>query len=553
MALSMAQPVEEVLTDLGLIEPDDVEEIWNHPDWATMREVYEKRRAWYKGTEWTRTDTDQRDPSGDLELQWPLQLNPIAKVCRIHRAVMLGMQKGIVDEAPISTLVSRVGLGEGQREQADTLQALINRVWYASNAAAVQFKSCLTTQYYGDQVFRIAWEPYNIRLPDRIAIHSLETPAYFFPKAYNPFNPWELLDCYVGYEIDKDLAQLHYGITPKDSKTDKVLYIEHWSTDAYRVTVDGQVPVFRTGDSGPLYKMEGENRWGLIPIVHIPHERDSGFYGRSLVDDDSSLVGLSKELNARMADKGESVQDSKPLIWIHDARNASWAIKEVVNNDGETLFRVLDIGSSPTLPGAASPEIGITESRGLPDSANDFPDDLWAEIRRAGDVASVAMGDDDTVSGRITGPVTAYRMWPTMMHTMAERAFFSIGMQHIAKVIATIANERQGSVRGGYEEFKVRAPGITDEMLDMEFITSWRPMIPIEETQRTEQLNNMLKVGGISVRRYLELMGVQDIDAEEERIWEDREKEAEIAAEAQATAFQSRFGEQQQQGGGQVR
>jgi hypothetical protein len=249
-----------------------------------------------------------------------------------------------------------------------------------------------------------------------------------------------------------------------------------------------------------------------------------------------------------MADKGESVQDTKPLIWARDTRNASWAVKEVVRK-GETLFYVLDLGNSHSLPGAPTPELGIVESRGMPDSANDFPNDLWGEIRRQGDIASVAMGDDDTASGRITGPVTAYRMWPTMMHTMSERSFFSTGMQQIATIVSKIAQERESA--GAYKNWAARAPGITDEMLDMEFITAWRPMIPIEESQRTDQLNAMLQAGGISVRRYLELMGVQDIDVEEQRIWDDRKREAELEAEVQSSIMAARFGNQSQQRGGE--
>jgi hypothetical protein len=250
MADTLAQPVEEALADLGLRDPEDVEAVWNHPDWVNRRNIYEERRGWYKGTEWTQTLRDVRDPTGEYELQWPLQLNPIAKVCRIHRAVMMGMQREIMGEAPIITLVSRQGLDESQGTQADILQDLISRVWHDSKDHSILFEACLLTQYFGDHVFRIAWEPFN----------------------RNPFDFWDLLDCYIGYEIDKELARSQFGITPKNDKLDTVLYMEHWTKTEYQVTVDGQVPQYKLDDGGRTYAYEGLNKWGVVPIVHIPHD-----------------------------------------------------------------------------------------------------------------------------------------------------------------------------------------------------------------------------------------------------------------------------------------
>lgn len=538
----MARTIEISLQELGVsISEKPAQEIWEHPVWVAQREAYKERKAWYDGDEWKRVTRDSRDPSGDYELQWPLQINPIAKVCRIHRAVMLGMQKEIVDEAPISTLVSRSGLTGSAIAVADTLQRFIGKCWRHSHASSTQFEAALLLQIYGGHVFRVAWEPFNRSLPYRIAIHSLTTPAYFFAKSYNPFDRWDLLDAYIGYEIATDIARSKYGITPKNDKADTVLYMEHWTKQYYRVTVDDQVPSFRIDNSptSSSYAMEGENTWGVIPIVYIPHERDGDFLGRSLINADSSLIGLSKELNARMADKGEAVQDSKPLMWARNTRTGgSWVMREVVR-DGQTVFSLLDIGASVPLPGAQPPELGIVESRGLPTSVASYDEELWAEIRRQADVASVAMGDDDTASGRITGPVTAYRMWPTMMHTMSERSFFSTGLAQVGNIIARVAEERSRSSDEGYAAFGLELPGITEEMLSMDLITGWRPMIPIEESQRIEQLNARLAAGGISLYSYLTSIGVQNVEEEEARVWADREREAKLEAQVKEAGYEN--------------
>lgn len=524
-----------VIAEMLGLDRYDPEGVYNSSDWRELRRQYQERRSWYDGDKWRETVKDMKDEDGAPLERYPLRLNPIAKMCRVHRAVMLGMQDEQIDSAPITITVSRNGLETDEdRQRAERLQRFANAVWHDNNGGEIQYESALLLQIYGGHVLRLNWEPWNELLPWRIAIHSLDTPEYFFPIAYSPFNKRLILDCYIGYMINPAQAKAQFGITPKNERED-VLYLEHWTPESYEITVDGEVPTFKD-DEGNITRWQGDNPFGFVPVVYIPHERDGAFYGRNLIDGDSSLIGMAKELNARTADKGEMVQDARPKMWGRDIMDAV-TIREV-ELDG-VMVPWIDVGMSKALPnGTTQPELELLEPRGYPETLADYGSDLWANILRQADVAPVALGDDDTASGRITGPVTAYRMWPTMQHTMAERQSYHTAMCLLAKMMLRMALWAIKS--GEYERYGLTSPFELDQqMLSLEFGTSWNSMIPIERSQRSTELNERLQAEGISLRRYLELQREQDIEQEEERIWADRERQAQIEANAQATVFEA--------------
>jgi hypothetical protein len=503
--------------------------------WTDQRGEYAELKSWYDGEEWRRKSQTDDPITGGKELQWPLQINPIAKVCRVHRAVMLGMQPDVVSgpSGPvISTVVSRENLDETRKQYAETLEEFLSSIWLHSNGSAILTEAALLAQIYGGHVLRVTWEGWNKLLPYRMAVRSFRNPGEFFAAVVNPTDLWDLIECYIGYMIEPDVAYNLYGIRT-DKK--KVLYLEHWTKETYKYTVDDRVPVLEH-PSGKQ-RLEGENRWGVIPIVYIPHERDGKYLGRSLINGDSPLIGLAKEINARQADKGEALQGARSLISAKNIRQQGLLVKQVIVNG--RVVDILDIGDASRIPGSPEPEAKVLEPQGVPQSVSGFPSEMWAETRRQADVAAVAFGDDDVSGGRITGPVTAYRMWPTMQHTMTERIFFSTGLAQIARIITIIGLDKlQKSSESGFEKYGALVPQLTDEMLAFDIGTSWRPMIPLEVTQKAEMLDDQLRVGGVSLITYLRERGVQDPEAEAERIWQDRERQAKIEASVQIEVAQ---------------
>lgn len=505
-----------VATILGTDSP--TADIWTTGEWPEQRAAYENMWYWYHGDEWEDSVQERRDEiTGEKIKNFPLQINPIAKFCRLHRAALIGMQSGLVNRAPITTRVKRVDLETDQdREDADVLERFIGRTWYGSHGMTLQHQMGLLMQIFGGHIFRIFWQPDPNFYPTSIGIQGLDTPAFFYPVAVDPMNPWHLLECYIGYEIDAVTAKLKYGITAKDKAASKVLYLEHWTESVYKITIDGTVPVVQK--DGVKSPMQGENFWGVIPIVYIPHERDEGFFGRSLIVGDSTLVGLARELNARLADKGSAVQQAKALYWMSNTRGST-SKTVYISIDGIDI-PIIDLGDKRPMANAGDPEIGLVQSLGMPKTVADYSTEVWKELRTQADIAAVALGDDDVSGGRITGPVTAYRMWPMMQHTMTERAFVSTAMIEIAKTIRRIAFTMQ-------ERNHELSIAITDKMMDMDFAVSWLPMIPIEQDKFEAALLNRLTAGGISLISFFRELGVSDPEAEAQAVWDEKEANAE--------------------------
>lgn len=503
------------------------EDIWRSSGWDEHRQACSERRKWYTG-EKVRISLSgvKRDPlTNETPKLWPLEINLIKKFCRVHRGVMFGMQPETV-ELPVKTLVSRTGLEASQRGEAASVEAFLSRCWQDSSGASMMMEAGKLMQYYGGHVFQVLWEPYNLSRTYRIGICSHDTPAHLWPVAVDPTGRREILECYIGYEIEAGVARIKFGIDPGDKE--RVLYMEHWTQSEYRVTVDGKVPTFKREVDGTTFRQEGENPFGRVPVVYIPHDPSGLFWGESLVDD---LTGMNKELNARMADKGDYVQESVPEAYV---RNIEGSLRSrMLERDGRPTREVTDLGAKAPLPNAGEPELAYAETRGLPESTSRYTNEVLGLMLIQADVARVAVGEDDVSGGRITGPVTAYRMYPTMQHTFTERLDFSEGLTRLSELMVRLAAAKEEV----FGRLGAPSPKMANLSFTPTYLQAWKPMIPIEKREKAQILNERLQAGGISVRQYLVESGVQDVEEEEERIWADRERVAELEQKAKFAAM----------------
>lgn len=501
-------------------------DIFNQEGWAEYRSECEERFAWYDGTYFAEKQRGARRDSQTRELPdlWPLRLNPIAKFINIHKAVMAGIQEDIT-ELPVSTVVDRKGLSEDQHEQADSIELFLHKVWLGSAGLSSMIESMLLIQIYGGHVFQVAWQPYDPSATYGINIISHCSPARMWPTVWNATRT-QLLEAYIGYYISKREALIRFGI---EAENDDVLYLERWTPEEYWIHVDGKVPKYKIGDRVEEYK--GKNLWGRVPLAYIPHDRAGGLLGMSVVDGPQTLIGLAKELNARMADEGDAAQSAaQHILTARNLGGGALSHRPIKDADGQTTHVAVDLGSRKPMPNAGDPELLYVSAAGLPESAARFSDDIWNAIMVQGDVASVALGMDDTVSGRISGPVTAYRMLPTLVHTVTERLHYSTGLVQVGNIALAIA--RQKIKDGAYQQLGIKPPDLPD--FEPTLLTHWMPEIPIEAEQRVQFNNARLQAGGISLYSYLQELGCQDPAREEERIWADYERKVEIEERAKA-------------------
>jgi len=488
----------------------EAEEIWNGADWATRRALETSYYDWYSGKKLknavSRTDVDA--DTGQATKLYPLELNPISKMCRAHRDVTVGMIDDY-SEMPIQ-VVFRTS-DEAQKPEAVKAQNFVNDVFYYSDGATTFPEGILLANVHGGHYFRAIWDPTNDLLPSRIKIESIKSP--FVYPVYDAGDFWNLREVWIGYEIDGATAQEKYGIGEDGIDS---LYMEHWTRTGYTVYVDGVVPAVDG------IRLEGDHGYKRVPGVYIPHFRDGEFFGPSLVD---ALIGLTIEKNARAADKGDSVYEvTHPTLVAKNIRAS--VTKMVVETDdaGNVIKTAANIGAAQNIPNAHEPSLDYATIPNPPDSVMGFDSDLTTYILQQADVAPVLLGVDDTASGRITGPVSNMRALSTVQHCQAERQQWSIAVRHLADIILRMAEAHAED----YRTMNIDVPAFTEKHRQFKVKASWAPMVPLEETERVETLNSRLRDGGISLEEYLIAFHDNDPKAHAEAIWADKERQAKI-------------------------
>jgi len=490
----------------GTSYPGTATDIYFSGEWSVRREAEYEYYRWYSGQKLAET-SDAVDPTTNEQVpMWPLGLNPIAKYCRIHRAVTIG---AIDDYTDLPTKIVFVGLNETMAQQSTDL---VTSVLLDNNAPVIFNEAALMTQIFGGHVFKAAFDPFNDMLAYRIRIESIRSP-YFYPVP-EPTDYWNLREAYIGYQITAQVAMDKYGI--EQPKSMWVLYMEHWTRNSFEITVDGQAPKVPGN-------FKGEHAYGRVPMVYIPHYRQGGFFGPSHVPD---LIGLTREENARLADAGDSVYtETHPTPILRNVTRDVSMRPFLSDGDGNVISQAVDLGSAPNVANSHDPDAFYLDAPPQTiQSVAQLQSLLMQSALQQADVAPVLVGTDDTASGRITGPVSNMRAAASVQHAQSERLEFSTGLRHLANIIQRIAFAHQNQ----YKALGIEMP-ITKSHWTQQCKTIWPAMLPIEAAEKVTVLNSRLLAGGISLESYLEELHVQDVSGEADRIWADLQRKAEIA------------------------
>lgn len=495
-------------------------DIWNNPKWMARRSQCRRRAQWYNGLPLDKTSEKRNRDTGELVKKFPLRINLVKLACDIHR----DLARGIPDRGEPLIVEAAIERSDEVEQQAELLNTIINdKLWRPSHGAAIQQEALLSMNIYDGTVFKLSWEPWDADLPYRLAVRLIRNPGLVNP-IWDPQNPWRMLECYYGFEISPEVARVKYGITPRQDNV-PVLYMEHWTENEWRISVDEQVPTMKWDNH--TWQLKGENPWGIVPFYYIPHERTTRLFGDSQVDGQEELT---KDVNSKLTVLSDTVKAAWPgLLWGHDLDRSLSTRRLAV--DGQIVGYVVDAGRTRNVQGAQPPTISAIPIPEIPPSIANFPQDLldfWMMLER---ISPATFGMDDTASGRITGPVVANRMWTSMAHSTTECINFSTGKTILDKHALRILAER----RIALEELGIEAPEIDTDMLQqIQIRQSWPPMIPADRGDKHREFIERLRQYGISPQTYLRGMGVDDVQGELSRIEDWMRLEAEIEASSKS-------------------
>lgn len=483
-----------------------------YSDWMNQQERYAVLESWYSGKA---LDEKIQDKAGNLIDKFPLKLNPIKNTCEKHASVLLGTTlESIRDEGVPVSFIS-----EGEDEDAGKAvnQALIN-AFKGGGGGSLFVSNAILSQYLGGCVFGVAWKPGDEEHPVQ-TFAPLPTEFLGYPKGNNF---WQLREAWFvreiswvdakayGYPVPELVQQ---AIMPSDVKNSgyNYYYIEHWTDDEYSIQVNEMV-ISDTDEDGTKVPRSGENPFGIVPFIYIPHIRTKTFLGDSLITE--AIKGIVKEMNARNADIGDAVKDdSHSIIAVRGVRGT---IKAAKLPDGRTA---VDLGSAAGIgTGETDPDMFAVRTQSAAAPQMDFVARLDTLYRVEAKHPAVADGLDEG-SQRSSLTLTT-RMWPLQSHVEMERIEWTTGLLALARIILIFC-----SIKGAYE--------ISEEHLKISLIVKWPTMLPRD---REELINEVAirKKNKLGSRRHLiQLLGdTSNVDQEIAEIDSDMEKDAEMAVKS---------------------
>src|SRR5260221_1625413 len=258
--------------------------------------------------------TAQNLPPDNVEQ--PLGINLFKAICDKHTSYLWGQwQRDIV-----GFRVKPRTTEEPENPQSKSIRRWIDDLLDANNKNALLWRASHNQSVYGDAFLRLRWEA----VERRVVIESL-LPEYVHCR-WDVNNMEKLTEVIVSYPIDRLDAQEKYGTAGNPAINYNLvnpeyipgfgIFWEHWTPTSYRQWIDDVL--ISEGPNPYMWQDQDGTIWpGIVPFIHIPNMRIEGeYWGFS---DGQSMLFLQDELNRRMADLGDTVNNhAHPIVTLNN-------------------------------------------------------------------------------------------------------------------------------------------------------------------------------------------------------------------------------------------
>lgn len=491
-----------------------------YDEWIKRKGEYEEQERWFTGD--ALDDQPELARSGTAADLYPMRINPIMSTVLKHAFILFGEVED--DGRPLVWPKLMPGT-ESQKPFAEEAEEALNVLWWENAARSMMISNAILSQIYGGCIFKAAYAPWESWRSIPIKIEAINPKNFIgYPDGGDPFR---LSEAWFLRKVNGREAR-RWGLSGADLK-DSYWYVEHWTQDSFECLIDGKPAVKMTANGAKV--LGGENPYGFVPAVYIPHIRIVEFYGFNAFD---HLKGYVKEMNRVMGDYGDAVNDdAHPTIAIRDVQGRIQMKR--INN----WLEVVDLGSSPNITGQERPpDMFEVRTPRASIAMNDLYDQVYSQYRRDAFIPAVADGEDE--GSQRSALTLNTRFWPLTSHSGMERYYWTSGMDAfqpmLLKMMTIIKN----------------AP-LTKQHLGMRMKQKWASMLPRDREADVDEWVNRRIQGLGSIEHLLEQLGdVDDIPEERDRILKDIEDVARIEAEEAAKAvkkypppIQNTFGQNQ--------
>lgn len=485
--------IEKYPTDFPKKQWDDAQKTYNHFwKWQTGEVLAEMSKAKAEG-------------ASELPM-YPLAMNFIRNLS-YKMALLLVGESPDTSAQLIRTVVRPKVMGDDATDEekaiADDMQFAIEEAWTNSYGRSITLDNAILSQFLGGCVFQVTWDP---TLEDSLVPIKIKNilPDFFLPIWAND-DYWNLEEAYIVYKISEQEAKKRYKQDAKDP-----VYIERWTKTDVKVYIGEKLVDTR------------ENPFGFVPFVYIPRVRVGNFHGVSLITDIEQVV---LEYNSKVADMGDAVKEATHRVEL--GLNINGDIPLVSYGAGDRAY--YDLGETiPNMPDK-KPELVALPPMPIAEAGNKHLENLYVLMQRLAFSSPIVDGEDKTAQR--SAITMAMKFYPSTSHIEAQRIYWDIGMNMIAKMIIKMMVVKANDLLLADFPRKFEK-GVLRRYA---FSQMWNPKIPKDEETKLNKVILTHQGGLLSTESAIEILGdVADVQEEIKRIRKDLEYTASLTMKSGA-------------------
>ncbi len=356
------------------------------------------------------------------------------------------------------------------RERADRAEDALRQVYDANHLEQLDFDTELDAAILGDGCYKVTWDTEE----QRVRVTSPDVQGlYAWWVADDVGRVWRVASRYT---LSSEEAQMLYGVgsAPTGGSEQRVTVVEMWTAEDLRLWV------------GDALVQEKPNPYGFIPFILFPNLREpKKFWGLS---DVPPLVEPSRELNRAISQ----------LSMILELSGNPIAVLEGVE-------RAEDIAVQPgavwELPEQARAYLlDLLQGGGIKLHV-DFIDLIYRSLHDISEAPRISFGDNPR---SLSGVALEMELSPLLQRVRRKRLIRTAVYKARNETALRLLTQRTGVA---YLPVKQRI--------------LWGPLLPQDRSRLVREQQTLVETGIQSRRRAMENLGIEDPDAEWQRMREE--------------------------------
>ncbi|MFN3974229.1 MAG: phage portal protein [Dehalococcoidia bacterium] len=352
------------------------------------------------------------------------------------------------------------------QERARYAQGVWNAVAEANALEELDYETELDAAVLGDGCYKVIWDDEE----GRVRITAPDVQGIF--AWWTEDDPSRLLQVASRYHLSAEEAQARWGVAPKGAE---VVVVEGWTPSTLQVWVDDALAE------------ERPNPYGLIPFLIFPNLREpKQFWGTS---DIVPLMEPQRELNRAFTQLSSILELSgNPIAVLEGVEEATdiavqpGAVWEVPERARAYLLDLLQGG-------------GVRLHV-------DYIDLLYRTLHDLGETPRTAFGDN---SRNLSGVALEMELHPLLQKVRRKRLIRTSVYRRRAWMALAIHQKMTG-----------------ERLLPVRLRVSWGAILPQDRGRLVREEQALVAAGLHSRRRGMAILGVEDPEAEIQRIREEQ-------------------------------